>query len=216
MGLAVLWAATLASALAAGPMVAPAQEPPLVATPQAEQPERQPPAGSGTAAPAPPASAQPNDRAGAGMGVASRQKRFGDWSTNRLQGAEQTICFAVSKGRATARGAARGDANEGSLVYVSTWPQGGVKAEVSVRAKPPFRAGVPVRLTIGTEIFVLSAREGQAYVDHPIAELKLLEAMKKGGQMTLVGEADGGVAIGETFSLNGLGAALVHVTQGCP
>jgi invasion protein IalB len=142
----------------------------------------------------------------------SQLKRFGDWSTTRTQTGDQIVCFALAR----ARGTAQTGATEGNLVYITSWPQAGVKAEVSVRGGEPFRADAQVQLTIGSQTFILKSQGDRAFVGDPIEELKLLDAMKKGGQLTLTGPVASGAAGRDTFSLSGFAAALVHVTQGCP
>ena len=101
-------------------------------------------------------------------------------------------------------------------VHVASWPQAGVKAEVSVRAGTALRMGVPAQIAIGSEQFTLFTKQDGAYVRDPIDELKLLEAMKKGSQMTFTAQTKEGGTVSDTFSLSGLAAALAHVTQGCP
>jgi Invasion associated locus B (IalB) protein len=147
---------------------------------------------------------------------ASQEKRFGDWSTIRLELKESRLCFAVTRARpASARGAAAPE-NGISHVHVATWPEAGVKAEVSVRAGTSLRLGAPAQLAISNEQFTLFTKQEGAFVENPIDELKLLEAMKRGSQMTFTAQTEAGNAVSETFSLAGLAAALAHVTQGCP
>jgi invasion protein IalB len=146
----------------------------------------------------------------------AKEKRFGDWSTMRIEMSESRLCFAVTRARSVAtRGGTVAGARHGH-VHVASWPQAGVKAEVSVRAGAALRMGVPAQIAIGSEQFTLFTKQDGAYVDNPIDELKLLEAMKKGSQMTFSAQTEEGGAVSDTFSLSGLAAALAHVTQGCP
>ena len=147
---------------------------------------------------------------------AAREKRFGDWATMRVDLAESRLCFAVTRARnGSASGAAAAEGRTGH-VHVASWPQAGVKAEVSVRAGIPLRQGVPAQIAIGNEQFTLFTKQDGAYIENPIDELKLLEAMKKGSQMSFSAQSEAGNAVHDTFSLSGLGAALAHVTHGCP
>lgn len=134
----------------------------------------------------------------------------------RVDLTESRLCFAVTRAR---NGSAPGTAvAEGRTahVHVASWPQAGVKAEVSVRAGVLLRPGVPAQITIGSEQFTLFTKQDGAYIDNPIDELKLLEAMKKGSQMTFMASTEAGGAVNDLFSLSGLATALAHVTQGCP
>jgi invasion protein IalB len=144
------------------------------------------------------------------------EKRFGDWSTMRVELSASRLCFAVTQARSrAARGTAVAEGRT-SHVHVASWPQAGVKAEVSVRTGTALRTSVPAQIAIGSEQFALFTKLDGAYVENPIDELKLLEAMKKGSQMTFTAQTEAGSPVSDTFSLSGLAAALAHVTQGCP
>lgn len=157
----------------------------------------------------------PADQSAAAM-PAGRHKRFGDWSTVQLDMSHSRLCFAVTKARAGAgRGAPAVEPAAGH-VHVAAWPEAGVRAEVSIRAGAPLRQGIAARIIIGGEQFTLFTHDDGAYVEDPIDELKLLEAMKKGSQMAFTAQTQSGNAVSETFSLTGFGAALTHVTRGCP
>ena len=158
-----------------------------------------------SAAPADPPEAPPPPA------TAPTSQRFGAWSTVRTLSAEQTICFALARARDSSEAG-----GNGTLVYVTSWPQAGIKAEVSIRAAQALSPGGAVTLSVGTRTFPLQIRGERAFVASPIEELKLLEAMKKGSEMILVAHTVDGTAARETFSLSGLAAALAHVTQGCP
>ena len=147
-----------------------------------------------------------------------QQKRFGDWSTTRHENPGQIVCFALAKPRGAKPQSQAGA--EAALVYVTSWPQAGIKAEVSVLAGQPFAARGVAQLAVGSETFTLATQGNRGFIANPIQELKLLEAMKRGSQMTLTarsGDGDGDSdSPAVTFSLVGLAQALGHVTQGCP
>ena len=134
----------------------------------------------------------------------------------RLDMSESRLCFAVTRARPSSTRSTAANDNRVGHVHVASWPEAGIKAEVSVRAGAPLRRGAPAQIAIGGEQFILFTKEDRAFVDSPIDELKLLEAMKKGQQMTFTAQMEAGAAMSDTFSLSGMAAALAHVTQGCP
>lgn len=150
----------------------------------------------------------------------TRQKRFGDWSTTRHENPGQIVCFALAKPRGAKPQSQAGSeaALVPALVYVTSWPQAGIKAEVSVLTGQPFAARGVAQLAVGSEAFTLATQGNRGFIANPIQELKLLEAMKRGSQMTLTARSGDGDSESPavTFSLVGLAQALGHVTQGCP
>ncbi len=190
-----------------------------------EQPREQRPADgpleqiAPSTVPATPPEAPASERPPAPAAVtAAKEKRFGDWSTLRIELSEGRLCFAVTRARA-ATAAARSVAipdGRTSHVHVASWPQAGVRAEVSVRAGTPMRPAAPAHVAIGSQQFTLFTQQERAFVGNPVDELKLLEAMKKGSQMTFTAQTEAGSAVNDSFSLSGFATALAHVTQGCP
>jgi hypothetical protein len=138
--------------------------------------------------------------------------RFNDWNVYAHESAATRICFATSQPNATEPAGARRDP---IYFYVSAWPKEGVKSEVSVRIGYPFRKGSAVTVTIGDTAFNLFTDNDKAFVADPNAELKLLEAMKKGSVMVVRGTSERGTQTKDTYSLTGVAQALQKVTAGC-
>lgn len=138
--------------------------------------------------------------------------RFNDWKVYAHEGAAARICFAASQPSTSEPAGARRDS---IYFYVSAWPKEGVKSEVSVKIGYPFRKGSAVTVTIGTTAFNLFTDDDKAFVADANAELKLIEAMKKGDVMIVRGTSQRGTQTTDTFSLAGLTQALQTVTAGC-
>jgi invasion protein IalB len=158
-------------------------------------------------------SAAAQQAAAPGVPAAALQRRFLDWSAYRHEAGPQTICFAYSQPKDTEpKNVQRGPI----FFYVSAWPRDGVKAEISIRVGYPIKKGAPAMLVIGNETFALFGKDDKAFVDNPSDELRLIEAMKKGGRLQVKAQSERGTATTDTYSLNGLAAALQHVAQSCP
>ena len=138
--------------------------------------------------------------------------KFNDWRVYAHESAAARICFAASQPNATEPAAARRDP---VYFYVSAWPKEGVKSEVSVKIGYPFRKGSAVTVTIGTTAFNLFTDDDKAFVADANAELKLIEAMKKGDVMIVRGTSQRGTQTTDTYSLSGVTQALQTVTAGC-
>ncbi|MCL4766127.1 MAG: hypothetical protein KJZ80_07840 [Hyphomicrobiaceae bacterium] len=137
---------------------------------------------------------------------------FSDWAFYSHDSSPTRICFAVSAPQTSEPAGARRDR---IYFYVSAWPREGVRSEVSVKIGYPFRKGSEAMITIGTEAFKLFTHEERAFVDDPIEELKLIEAMKKGATMVVQGMSERGTATKDTFSLAGVSKAVQTLTTEC-
>jgi hypothetical protein len=138
--------------------------------------------------------------------------RFNDWKVYAHDSPAARICFATAQPNATEPAGARRDS---IYFYVSAWPKDGVKSEISVKIGYPFRKGSAVTVTIGTTAFNLFTDDDKAFVADQNAELKLIEAMKKGDVMIVRGTSQRGTQTTDTYSLTGVSQALQAVTAGC-
>ena len=105
------------------------------------------------------------------------------------------------------------------LLYVSAWPKDGVKAEISVKLGFPARKASDTILSITGQTsatFKLAVTDDRAFVTDATQELKLLDAMKKGSKLTVQAVSDHGVTVTDTYSLQGITAALQALGSGCP
>jgi hypothetical protein len=138
--------------------------------------------------------------------------KFNDWRVYAHESAASRICFAASQPNAAEPAGAKRDS---IYFYVSAWPKEGVKSEVSIKIGYPFRKGSAATVTIGTTAFNLFTDDDKAFVADPNAELKLIEAMKKGDVMIVRGTSQRGTQTTDTYSLSGVTQALQAVTAGC-
>lgn len=137
---------------------------------------------------------------------------FSSWTAFTHGEAASLLCFATAQPtKQEPAGAKRSPA----FVYISSWPKDGVKAEVSVRVGYPLRGGSDVMLAVGNANFKLFAHGDRAYIADAGDELKLLDAMRKGSTMTVVGTSERGTTTTDTYSLAGISQALQAVTTTC-
>jgi hypothetical protein len=148
--------------------------------------------------------------------VASAQTRnvskFGDWTVYAHDEASGRICFASTPPRASDPPQ---DTGFKPLLYVSSWPREGVRAEVSVKTAAPLKPGGVGTIIVDKASFKLSGNGDRAYVLDSTEELKLLEAMKKGSSVIVVAQTEQGVVAKDTYSLAGITQALQAITAAC-
>jgi hypothetical protein len=137
---------------------------------------------------------------------------FSSWTAFTHGEGGSLLCFATAQPtKQEPAGAKRNPA----FVYVSSWPKDGVKAEVSVRVGYPLKGGSEVTLAVGNTSFKLFVHGDRAYVADAGDELKLLEVMRKGSTLTVVGTSERGTTTTDTYSLAGISQALQAVTTNC-
>jgi hypothetical protein len=141
---------------------------------------------------------------------------FSDWTLYSNADDAGKICFLASIPAATEPANLKRDP---ALLYISSWPKDGVKSEISIKLGfPAKKAPDPVAAIVGSApaSFKLFPKDDRVYVSDSTQELKLLEAMKKGSKLTVQAVSERGTTVTDTYSLNGIGAALQAFASGCP
>ena len=137
---------------------------------------------------------------------------FNDWYFYSHEGSNERVCFAASAPQSSEPA---GVSRDPAYFYISAWPKEGVRTELSVKIGYPFREGSEAKVTIGNETFTMFTHEDRAFVNNPIEELKLLEAMKRGSTMVVEGVTEQGTSTRDTFSLLGVTKAVQTLTSQC-
>ncbi len=137
---------------------------------------------------------------------------FSSWTAFTHGEGGSLLCFATAQPTKQEPASAK---RNPAFVYVSSWPKDGVKAEVSVRVGYPLKGGSEVTLAVGNTSFKLFVHGDRAYVADAGDELKLLEVMRKGSTLTVVGTSERGTTTTDTYSLAGISQALQAVTTNC-
>lgn len=151
------------------------------------------------------------DGALAASGV-SKAETFSDWSLY-VDGADpHAFCFVTSEPKSSLPTGASRDAPR---VYISAWPQDGVKSEVSFRMGFPVKAAAGGSAKVSDAAFPLFSNGDRAYVSDAIQELKLVDAMKKGSRLSIEVTSERGTAVTDTYSLSGVGSALQKLQDTC-
>jgi hypothetical protein len=210
---AVASAFILATSLAS---VAFAQQPPKPAAP-AQQPAK--PAAPAAAAPAKPAAAQPakpatTAAAPTGTAQPALLGQYGDWGAYAASPGGGKVCFALAKPKTTKIEPA-GRKRDPSYVFVSTRPAENVKNEVSVIIGYPFKTSSDATAEVGTVKFAMYTQNDGAWIKNVAEEARMVDAMRKGADLTVKGTSGRGTASTDQYSLKGLAQALEKIEQEC-
>lgn len=210
---AVAGAFILATSLAS---VAFAQQPPKPAAP-AQQPAK--PAAPAAAAPAKPAAAQPakpatTAAAPTGTAQPTLLGQYGDWGAYAASPGGGKVCFALAKPKTT-KIEPPGGKRDPSYVFVSTRPAENVKNEVSVIIGYPFKTSSDATAEVGAVKFAMYTQKDGAWIKNVAEEARMVDAMRKGADLTVKGTSGRGTASIDQYSLKGLAQALEKIEQEC-
>ena len=197
--------------------VAFAQQPAKPAAP-AQQPAK--PAAP-AAAPAKPAAAQPPAKpaaaapaAAAGTAQPALLGQYGDWGAYAASPGGGKVCFALAKPKTTKIEPA-GRKRDPSYVFVSTRPAENVKNEVSVIIGYPFKTSSDATAEVGAVKFAMYTQNDGAWIKNVAEEARMVDAMRKGADLTVKGTSGRGTASTDQYSLKGLAQALEKIEQEC-
>ena len=144
--------------------------------------------------------------------------KFNEW-TLYSNADKIKICFLAAAPSATEPA---GLTREPALFYISAWPNDGVKSELSVKLGFTVKKGGEPAVAVsgpnqpgGSATFKMFVKDDRAYVADATSELKLLDALKKGGKLTVQAISERGTAVTDTYGLVGITAALQALGAGC-
>jgi invasion protein IalB len=140
--------------------------------------------------------------------------RFGDWEAYTATPGGKKICFAIGKPKSS-RTEPAGRPRDPAFFFVATRPSENVKNEVSVIIGYPFKANTDAAIEVGTAKFAMYTQNDGAWIKNVAEEVRLIEAMKKGTDMTIKGTSGRGTNSTDQFSLRGLAQAMDRMEQDC-
>jgi len=182
-----------------------ATPPPPAATPQ---PQPQKPA----AAPAKPAATAAAPAAGDAQPTLLGQ--YGDWGAYTASPGGNKVCFALAKPKTT-KTEPEARKRDQSYVFVSTRPADKVKNEVSVIIGYPFKTSSDATAEVGAAKFAMYTQNDGAWIKNVAEEARMVDAMRKGADLTVKGTSGRGTASTDQYSLKGLAQALDKIEQEC-
>ena len=187
--------ATSSVALAQQP-AAPAAAPAAPAKPAAKPPAAQ------TAAAAP-GEAQP-----------TLLGQYGDWGAYTASPSGRKVCFSIAKPKSSQTNPA-GRKRDQAYVFVSNRPGEKVRNEVSVIIGYPFKPSSDATAEVGSDKFAMYTLNDGAWIKNVAEEARMVDAMRKGSDLTVKGVSGHGTESTDQYSLKGLSQALDRAAQEC-
>jgi invasion protein IalB len=141
---------------------------------------------------------------------------FRDWHVYSVGAGKDRFCYALSQPKQMNPA---NTARESAFFLISTWPGRKVSNEPSVVPGYQYKTGTKVQVQVGSDKFDLftknDGQSGGAWVENPTDEKRLIDAMKRGAEMSVTGTSSRGVLTRDNFSLSGISAALDKVAATC-
>ncbi|MFG1477105.1 invasion associated locus B family protein [Xanthobacter sp. V4C-4] len=137
--------------------------------------------------------------------------QFGDWSVYASTSSPK-VCYAISQPKTRLPAGLNRDP---AYFFVSTRPGENVKNEVSITVGFPLKEGSDATLTVGSLTLQLYTKDKGAWVRNVADETKLVDAMRKGRDLTVVSTSLKGNPTTDKYSLSGIGQALDRAAAEC-
>ena len=146
-----------------------------------------------------------------GTGTPSLVGQYGDWGVYVNQGGGK-VCFALSQPKERLPANLNRDPG---YIFVSIRPGDNVRNEFSVLVGFPLKEEADPSIQVGNDTFALYARQTGAWIRNVAEESRLIDAMRKGKDLTMKSTSARGNANTDRYSLSGVAQALDRAAQEC-
>ncbi len=140
--------------------------------------------------------------------------QFGEWGAYTATPAGKKVCFALAK-PTTSQTVPPNRPRDQAYMFVSSRPAEKVKDEISVVIGYGFKPKTDASLDVGGAQYAMYTQSDGAWIKNAAEESRLVEALRKGTDVTVKGTSARGTATVDVFSLRGLSQALDRVGQEC-
>lgn len=137
---------------------------------------------------------------------------FASWTVYAGDEAKHRFCFVTAEPKTSTPANANRDTPR---AYISAWPKDGIKSELSFRLGFPVKKDAEIKVKTDHAAFKLFSKGDRAYVQDPLQELKLVEAMKKGVGLEIEATSEKGTRVFDTYALAGINQALEAMQKAC-
>lgn len=161
-------------------------------------------------APAKPAAAP----AAAGGGEPTLVGQFGSWGAYMATPNGKKVCFALAKPASSKTNPANRP-RDPAYAFISTRPAEKVTNEVSIMIGYQLKPGYESTLDVGGAKFAMYTQGDGLWIKNAAEEERLVEALRKAGDVTVKGMSAKGTETIDSFSMKGLSQALDKVAQEC-
>jgi len=140
--------------------------------------------------------------------------QYADWGAYTASPDGGKVCFALGKPKSSETKPPNRQRDQ-AYIFISTRPAEKVRNEISVIMGYQFRADADATAEIGTTRFPLYTQRDGAWVKNIAEESRLIDAMRKGSELTIKGTSSRNTQSTDVYSLKGLSQAMDRVDQEC-
>jgi invasion protein IalB len=161
-----------------------------------------------------PAAAQRSKQASTGSVQPTLLGQYGDWGAYTASPGGKKVCFALAKPKSS-RTDPPNRKRDPAYVFISDRPSEKVKNEVSVIIGYSFKPNADATAEIGSAKFAMYTQNDGAWIKNVADEARMVEAMRKGSDMTIHGTSSHGTKTIDEYSLKGVTDALERAAKEC-
>ena len=152
-----------------------------------------------------------------GMTLAQNQEptslgEFGSWAAYAYRAQGGKVCYVVSQPKSQAPKTVKRDP---AFLLVTHRPGQSVRNEVSTIIGYPFKKDAIVELTIDSTKYQLFTNGDGAWAETSAKDKEIVGAMRKGQKLTIKGASWRGTETVDSYSLDGITAALAKIDENC-
>ena len=140
--------------------------------------------------------------------------QFGDWGAYTASPGGKKVCFALAK-PASSKTTPPNRPRDPAYMFISSRPTEKVREEVSIIFGYGFKPNADASIEISGAAYAMYTQADGAWVKNAAEETRLVDAMRKGADLTVKGTSAKGTASTDVYSLRGLPEALNRVGQEC-
>jgi len=140
--------------------------------------------------------------------------QFGDWGAYTASPGGKKVCFALAK-PANSKTTPPNRPRDPAYMFISSRPAEKVRDEVSIIFGYGFKPNADASIEISGAAYAMYTQADGAWVKNAAEETRLVDAMRKGADLTVKGTSAKGTASTDVYSLRGLPEALNRVGQEC-
>ncbi len=140
--------------------------------------------------------------------------QFGTWGAYTAMPNGKKVCFALAK-PSSQKSIPANRPRDPAYAFVSTRPAEKVANEVSINIGYPLKPGSEAALEVGSAKYAMYAQGDGLWIKNAAEEDAMVDAMRKGADVTIKGVSAKGTQTIDVFPLKGLAQALDRLAQDC-
>jgi len=140
--------------------------------------------------------------------------QFGTWGAYTATPNGKKVCFALAK-PSTSKTNPANRPRDPAYAFISTRPAEKVTNEVSVMIGYTLKPGSESTLEVGGATYAMYTQGDGLWIKNAAEEERMVDAMRKAGDVVVKGVSAKGTESIDTFSMKGLAQALDRLAQDC-